>query len=142
MVENIWFKSSLFEVEPGEDEETNPRMYGRQLSNWLRNKFIELGYEVDEVIPEDWGWCVMCQWNPYQLFIGCRNYIDYENEEMDDSLPNKEDVLWSCTVHSERPFFKSLLKKIDTTNGVNKLNNELLNLLNSEPEITIVNEPE
>jgi hypothetical protein len=142
MVENIWFKSSLFDVEPGEDEETNPRMYGRQLSNWLRNKFIELGYEVDEVIPEDWGWCVMCQWKPYQLFIGCRNHIDYENEEMEGPIPNKEDILWSCTVHSEKPFFKRLFKKIDTTDGVSKLNNELLNILNSEPEITIVNEPE
>ena len=27
----FWFKSSLFEIEPGEDEEINPNIYGKQV---------------------------------------------------------------------------------------------------------------
>lgn len=27
-----WFKSTLFDIEPGEDKETNPGMYGRQFA--------------------------------------------------------------------------------------------------------------
>jgi hypothetical protein len=34
--EGYWFKSSKFQVEPGEDEETNPGLYGRQLARWLK----------------------------------------------------------------------------------------------------------
>lgn len=49
----FWFKTDLFEVDEGEDEETNPRMYGRHLSNWIRQEFADVGSEVEEVIPEE-----------------------------------------------------------------------------------------
>ena len=49
----FWFKSSLFDIEQGEDEETNPLCFGRQLSNWLRIKLREKGYDVEDVIAED-----------------------------------------------------------------------------------------
>ena len=52
----FWFKSSLFAIEPDEDQETNPQRYGRQLAKWLGEELRALGYNV-EVIPEDWGWC-------------------------------------------------------------------------------------
>ena len=32
----LWFRSAQFEIEPGEEEETNPLCFGRQLANWLR----------------------------------------------------------------------------------------------------------
>ncbi len=31
-MDGYWFTSSLFEIEPGEDDEINPRMYGRQFA--------------------------------------------------------------------------------------------------------------
>jgi len=49
----FWFKSTLFEIEPGEDKETNPRCYGKHLANWLRQKLVEKGYAVEGVGPED-----------------------------------------------------------------------------------------
>lgn len=33
--DQFWFRSTLFEIEVGEDKETNPLCYGRQLANWL-----------------------------------------------------------------------------------------------------------
>lgn len=102
------FKSELFEIEPGEDEETNPRCYGRQLSHWLKDKFTKLGYEVEEVIPEDWGWVVMCARKPYRLWIGVRCV-----EENDDPnpIPKKENIIWNCFVTAEVFFGNEYLKR-------------------------------
>jgi hypothetical protein len=44
-MEHFWFKSTLFEAEPNEDEETNPRIYGKQLASWLTNKLSQIGYD-------------------------------------------------------------------------------------------------
>jgi hypothetical protein len=63
--QQFWFRSTLFEIEPGEDEETNPLCYGRQFSRWLRDRLVSEGRIVEEVIPEDWGWCLVIQRRPY-----------------------------------------------------------------------------
>jgi len=136
-----WMKSSRFEAEPGEDEETNPRLYGRQLANWLRERFLALGYPVEDVIPEDWGWCVMCQRDPYWLWIGCVNLQDYECAKPDDPPPSKEMLLWQAAATAEVPFFKYLFKrKPDVSAGLSKLHEELRRVLESETTIEIVDE--
>ena len=134
----FWFESGLFEIEEGEDEETNPRMYGRQLSNWLRRKFIDLGYDAEEVIPEDFGWLVLCQRKPYSLGVACVSYVDYENTKEDDPPPRGQDVTWCCTVFVEVPFFKGLFSKVETTGGTEKLTRELSQMLQSESNINLV----
>lgn len=140
-MEKYWFKSNLFEVEPGEDEETNPRCYGRQPANWLKEKFQSLGYAVEDVIPEDWGWCVMCSREPYMLWIGCRNLVDYDTATPEDPPPTKEELLWNCGVVAEVSFYKRLFKKIDTQPGLQKLDNELKEILESEEGIQLVESP-
>jgi hypothetical protein len=76
MVESVkgyWFTSSLFEIEPGEDKETNPGCYGRQLAVWLRKQLQERGHTVEPIINEDWGRCLMCSRDPFLLWVGCGN---------------------------------------------------------------------
>jgi len=34
-MDGYWFTSTKFEIEPGEDEEINPGIYGRQLARWF-----------------------------------------------------------------------------------------------------------
>jgi hypothetical protein len=34
--EGHWFRSTRFEIEPGEDKEINPGIYGKQLAEWLK----------------------------------------------------------------------------------------------------------
>jgi|HubBroStandDraft_6_1064221.scaffolds.fasta_scaffold882819_1 hypothetical protein len=53
--EGYWFKSSKFEIEPGEDAEINPRIYGRRLAIWLKERLEQSGYAVEEIIYEDWA---------------------------------------------------------------------------------------
>lgn len=141
MVENIFFKSDLFDIEEGEDEETNPRMYGRQLANWLRERLIEKGYEVEDVIPEDWGWCVMCAREPYWLWVGCSSVTDYDTAKPGDPPPKKEKVTWACFATAEVPFFKRIFKRINTEPGLSKLTASLNEIIKCESHIKVVNEP-
>ena len=73
----FWFRSTRFEIEPGEDEETNPLCFGRQLANWLRERLVEQGRTVEEVLPYDWGWCLVVQRKPFLLWVGCVSVHDY-----------------------------------------------------------------
>ena len=136
-----WFKSSAFEAEPGEDEETNPRMFGRQVANWLRERFESLGYDVEDVFGEDFGWCVMCQRDPYLLWIGCVNLPDYEYAEPDDPPPAADRLLWNVVPMAEVPFFKYLFKKKpDPQSGLEKIGAELKDILASDPRVELVDE--
>jgi len=140
--EQYFLKSELFDVEPGEDEETNPRLYGRQFAQWLRQKFIEKGYDVEEIIPEDWGWCVMCQRDPFWLWIACSSIVNYENTKPDDPIPDKKDIIWCCFATAEVPLFKRIFKKPNTDELLKKLDKELFEILKSENQITIISEDE
>jgi hypothetical protein len=135
-----WFTSTLFEAEPGEDDESNPRMYGRQPAKWLREGFLALGYPAEEVFGEDWGWCVMYQREPYSLFVGCLNLRDYEFAREGDPPPPKALLLWNATPFAEVPFFKyAFRRKPDVSAGLAKLDDDLRALLQNEPTVSMVN---
>ncbi|MCU7885213.1 MAG: hypothetical protein KZQ82_13565 [Candidatus Thiodiazotropha sp. (ex Lucinoma annulata)] len=137
-VDGFWFKSDLFEIEEGEEEETNPHCYGMQLSGWLRKQFISLGYEVEEVIPEDWGWCVMCARKPYSLWVGCGSVLNESNAE---SKPDKNDIVWHCFVVAEVSFMKKVFGNLNTEEGVKRLSKELEAILIEDSRIELVSEP-
>lgn len=137
----VWFTSTEFFAEIGEDEETNPRMYGRQPARWLCAQLIKQGYDVEEAFGEDWGWCVMCQRQPYDLFLGCVNVTDRHHAQEGDPPPAPEKLLWIVHVMSDVPFWRSLFKgKPDVTQGEQKLFDTLMDILNKEPTITVVDE--
>ena len=141
-----WFKSSKFEIEPGEDKEINPGVYGKQLAIWLKQRLEEHGYGVEDIINEDWGRCLMCSRDPFNLWIGCANMWDEQTvvnqgPSPDDPPPAKEHVIWHCFVTAEVPFWKRWFRKIDTAPAVSKLFADLGKILRAETEITLVNEP-
>jgi hypothetical protein len=65
------FESSAFPVIPGEDEETNPRIYGKALARWLAEQLRAAGFCPGEVIAEDFGWCVPVNSEPHSLHVAC-----------------------------------------------------------------------
>jgi hypothetical protein len=140
-MEGYWFKSSKFEIEPAEDEEINPRMYGRQLARWLKQRLEEKGYSVEDLINEDWGRCLMCSCDPFMLWVGCGNVTDYETAQPGDGPPAKDDVIWHCFATAEVFFWKRLFRRIETEPVVSKLYTDLGEILSAEPEITLVQEP-
>jgi hypothetical protein len=137
--DGFWFKSSLFEIEPGEDKAINPGIYGKQLAEWLAGKLSAFGYDV-EVINEDWGRCIMCTRDPVWLWVGCANMnLDFPEES--ESLPKKEEMVWHCFVVSEIPFWKRLFRRIDPEPLRKTLTEQVSSILSSESQINFVEEP-
>lgn len=136
-----WFKSSKFEIEPGEDAAINPRIYGRQLAVWLKACLEQRGYVVEDIIDEDWGRCLMCQRDPFMLWVGCGNVRDYDKTRPGDPPPSKEEVLWHCFATAEAPFWKRLVGNVKTEPAVSRLNGMLGEILRAEPQVRLVEEP-
>lgn len=140
-IDGYWFKSSMFEIEPGEDEEINPQIYGKQLAVWLKERLEQCGYPVEEIINEDWGRCLMCQRDPFMLWVGCGSMMDDLTDVPDGIPPAKEEVVWHCFAFAEVPFWKKLFAKIDTAPAASRLHADLGRILAAEPRITLVEEP-
>jgi hypothetical protein len=137
----FWFKSDRFAIEPGEDEETNPFCYGRQLASWMRTQLIEKGYAVEDVIPEDWGWCVMCARKPFMLWVGCVSLHDNEKTRPEGAIPEAKDVTWSCMVTAETPVLAGLFRRIEVEPALGDLGKHVAGILGAEPSITLTREP-
>ncbi len=140
-MKQIWFKSSLFEIDPNEDKETNPQIFGKSLAHWLKDILVSSGRIVEEVVPEDWGWCVICSRSPYMLWIGCSNVHNFHEIKAGDPLPVFDDIVWSCFVEAEVPLLKRLFNRVDASEQVTKLTLELKTILESEQQIELVEEP-
>ena len=142
------FRSDLFPIDPKEDEETNPFCYGKSVAQWLRVKFEELGYEPEPVIPEDWGWCVVLKRAPFILWVGCGNdraefYDKVTPEQKAAFVPNGEEILWSCLVGADAPFWtpffwRKLVGRGRTQEQVSFVASQLQVILENEPRTQIV----
>lgn len=136
-----WFTSSLFQVEPGEDEDINPGVYGRQLAVWLEKQLEGRGYSVEPILNEDWGRCLMCSRDPFMLWVGCGNAADPEqfgHAHIEGAL------VWHCFAASEVPFWKRLFdrsRRPDTVAAVSKLHRDLGAILADTSDIKMVAEP-
>jgi hypothetical protein len=69
----VSFTSSYFEIEPNEDEKTNPGIHGWALARWIKEQLREKGITPKEVIAEDWGWCVIAKTKPVRVNIAVAN---------------------------------------------------------------------
>ena len=76
ITDHVIFSSPYFKVQPGEDEETNPGIYGKALAEWMATALRQRGVAVEGVIAEDFGRCVMVQRKPVMIWIGCANLED------------------------------------------------------------------
>lgn len=143
----IFFRSDLFQIDPKEDEETNPFCYGKSLAEWIRTRFQELGYDPEPVIAEDWGWCVMLKREPFLMWVGCGTdrsefYSAVTPEQKATFAPDGREVTWSCLVGTDisiwTPFFwKKLLGRASTHEQTNVVTHQLQSILNNEPRIKV-----
>ena len=67
----LLFESSAFAVVPGEDEETNPGIYGSALAHWLAEQLRASGVPAGDVFGEDFGWCIPIESKPHALYVVC-----------------------------------------------------------------------
>lgn len=137
--QGYWFTSSLFTVEAGEDEETNPGRYGRQLARWLAERLRERGHDVESVTPEDWGWRVACRSGPHRLVAACGNVDEAGPDEAPVGPPAT--VTWQCFAVSDAPLWRRLLRSSEVTQALEGFDRTLREILESEPGIQLTGEP-
>lgn len=70
------FESTAFAVAEGEDEETNPGIFGRSLAEWLSTQLNQRDIPTSGVVPEDFEWCVKVAAHPHKLYVACSNAND------------------------------------------------------------------
>jgi hypothetical protein len=70
-ISHFEFNSDAFPVSPGEDEETNPGIFGKSLAEWLLGRLQGRGLTAEEVIAEDFAWCVSVSCPPYTGYVAC-----------------------------------------------------------------------
>ena len=73
------FESSAFAVTPGEDEQTNPGIYGKALAQWLAGQLRVRGLPAGDVIAEDFGWCIPVESKPHSLYVACASADEKSN---------------------------------------------------------------
>jgi hypothetical protein len=150
-MQQFWFHSNLFHVDPAEDEETNPFCYGRELAQWAKDKFSQLGYMPEEVFPEDWGWCVMLSRESGMLWLGCSNirshlYEQVSQERKKTFVPDGSALTWTVVVGTDKPFWSFRIAKRRAAierleKEAHKVALELETILKAEVRITLVSRP-
>lgn len=135
-------RSEKFRIDLGEDAETNPFHYGRQLAEWLRAELSGSNYDLEDVIPEDWGWCVMCRRGSFRLFVGLVNAVD---QNLIDCIANEEppnEVQWHIHAIAEAPFWRGTAIKKEAESSRRELEQKLQEILGHTPEIELLTETE
>lgn len=69
----VWITSDAFPVEAGEDEATNPGVYGKAFAHWIAGQLRALGHDAGEPFAEDWGWCVPLGGHDFPMWVACAN---------------------------------------------------------------------
>lgn len=138
---DYYFRSDLFQVEPGETEDPNPPLHGKQLAHWLAEKLGARGYQAPDVIPEDWGWCVMCRRTPFFLWVGCGGTLEEGAPRDEAALVPARDILWHCFAQAEVPFWRRLWGRLDVRPELETLAGHLEAILRAEPAIRLVEAP-
>jgi hypothetical protein len=110
---HLQFKSLQFEIVPGEDEETNPGIFGLRLAEFVTERLNEVGYKATP-IEEDWGICVLLTHPDFESFVGCSSYG--ENE-------------WLIQICPHKPIVRRWFKKFDTVPWVEKLSSTIEHIL-------------
>ena len=70
---NHVIRTTEFPIQPGEDAQTNPGVFGRTFADYLAAQIRNRGVGIERVIPEDFGYCIMLKRKPLRLWIACSN---------------------------------------------------------------------
>lgn len=117
------FTSKAFPIEVGEDEETNPGIYGRALARWLGEQLQQRGMPAGEVFAEDFGWCLPISSESHRLYVACSSV---------EEAPNT----WCVFVFSEGGLWARLLGRDRSAEAVGELYAQVKGILQGATEIT------
>lgn len=116
------FESNAFPVIEGEDEETNPGIFGRSLAEWLSSQLERRGVATSAVIPEDFGWCVPIA-GPGKLYVAC-------------SSADEKAASWQVFAFSEGNLLGRILGNGKSTEALASLHRTLKEILGESAQVS------
>lgn len=116
MRSHLEFRSDSL-LEAISDEEI-PR--GEKVAMLLAERLPEQGFHVQCVEPEDWGWRVQVSNETFPLWIGCGHYEEYADGHL-------------CFIEPSKPYVRRWMKRISTSEQVERLATALENVVRSQP---------
>lgn len=121
--DHVTFRSSHFVVEPGEDNQTNPGIYGKALAAWVAEKLRARGVPVGDIIAEDFGRVVIVRGAPFLLWVGCAS-IDHSTTE------------WQLQIAAELTWFSRLFRRIDPASIAAQLREHIRAIVQEVPGVS------
>jgi hypothetical protein len=118
----VSFTSSQFQVDAKEEKQTNPGVYGFALAHWLSDRLRERGVVPNDVVPEDWGWCVVVKTRPVRVNLAVSN--------VDGSSTR-----WRVFVFAERGFLQFTKGASDLRAEVAWLREHLTAIVSAVPNV-------
>lgn len=96
--------------------------HGKRLSQFLTEHLPAYDFQIERVIPEDWGWYIGIVHGAFPLWIGCGFYPD-----VDDGL--------LCFIHPSKPQLRRWFRRISTEETVERLACALEDILSVHPKV-------
>lgn len=133
------------------DELCNDGIYGKALAEYLRRHLIPMGYQVPDVVCEDWGWYVSAERDGVALDVCVYGFPKSDSDDTDsqpadtteDDIPNLPagtplSLCFCVGTRTGKHWSWSRFRKIDRTAQVEALHNDLLKIVQDDPDIRIV----
>jgi hypothetical protein len=122
MKTQVEFRSAKFPPYEGEEEEINPGLWGRRLTEYLAQQLAARGIETGEIVIEDWGCYLPVRNDGFRLALCC----GHQNGDDDQFLVFTE---------PSTPRVKKFFRTIDATPQLTRLLDALRQILESDPDI-------
>lgn len=122
MKTQVEFRSFKFPPYEGEEDEINPGLWGKRLTEYLAQKLTERGIATEEMIVEDWGCYLPIRNEGFPLALCC----GHQNGDDDEFL---------CFTDPSTPKVKKFLRTIDATAQLTRLLEAVRLILASDPDI-------
>ncbi|MBV6458747.1 MAG: hypothetical protein HONBIEJF_01885 [Fimbriimonadaceae bacterium] len=119
----LLFKSTMFPIQPGEDQSTNPGIYGKTLAEWLMRELRQRGVPAIEVDSEDFGWWIEIESKPNSMAVYCGS-IDGETDA------------WWVMAKADGRILDRILKRDQSRDRLENLYAQLKSILGAEARIT------
>jgi hypothetical protein len=122
MKTQVEFRSSKFPPYDGEEEEINPGLWGKRLSEYLAKELAGHGIETEEMAIEDWGCYLPIKNEGFRLALCCGHQDGDDDQFLVFTEPS-------------RPKVKKLFRTIDVTPQLTRLLDVVKTILETDSEI-------
>ena len=125
MKTQVTFRSAQFPAYEGEEDDINPGVWGKRLSEYLAVQLSAQGIATDPAIAEDWGWLLPVQNDAFPMALCCGHQDGDDDEFVVFTEPSK-------------PFVRRGFKKVDATAQLTTLTAALDHILTADADVADV----